>query len=232
MRDDRWPGRTCCWLAGGIPPPIDPARGGRTFVPAAELLAGAAPTTGRISSGSSNGFCAATKVCGWGGPAVTAALAVLMPTCGITGGGADEELPAFAFVTLHGLPTREAGCWLVEIWAVTAGSSNGLPLAFAEPAFVVIFKVGMGDLLTGDAADGLSLWVFIVYMLRKDTNAIIYVLQAIRICLACNGCCLEVRVQMDFGAKRSSPDMDERIRFQEWSCQARASRMFFGYKSM
>ena len=38
---------------------------------------------------------------------------------------------------------------------MAVGSSNGLPLAFveAEPAFVVIFKVGL-DLLTGDAADG------------------------------------------------------------------------------
>ena len=34
---------------------------------------------------------------------------------------------------------------------------------------------------------------------EKIRFAIIYVLQAIRICLACNGCCLEVRVQMDFG---------------------------------
>ena len=67
---------------------------------------------------------------------------------------------------------------------------------------------------------------------EKIRFAIIYVLQAIRICLACNGCCLEVRVQMGLWRERSSPDMDERIRFQEWSCQARASRMFFGYKSI
>ena len=49
---------------------------------------------------------------------------------------------------------------------MTVGSSKGLPLAFAaeEPAFIVIFKVGL-DLLTGDAAgaaDGFSLWVFII----------------------------------------------------------------------
>lgn len=63
---------------------------------------------------------------------------------------------------------------------MTAGSSNGLPLTFgaAGSAFVVILLKVALDVLMGDAADGFSLWVFIIYKLRKDTNAIIYVLQA------------------------------------------------------
>ena len=84
---------------------------------------------------------------------------------------------------------------------MTAGSSNGLPLTFgaAGSAFVVILLKVALDVLMGDAADGFSLWVFIIYKLRKDTICNYLCAASVCICVICVGCCLEVRVQMDFG---------------------------------